>query len=143
MIRLTEIAAPKIVADDSLTLAFDCRQKSRLSATTDKGKEVGVFLARGQILRSDMVLTGTDNFNVLIKAAAESVSVVYCNDTLQFSKACYHLGNRHVALQILDGELRFLNDHVLDHMLEGLGLTVNHEMLPFEPEAGAYHSHDH
>ena len=65
------------------------------------------------------------------------------HDSLKFAKACYHLGNRHVALQSLETELRFLSDHVLDRMLEGLGLTVSHEMLPFEPEAGAYHTHEH
>jgi urease accessory protein len=143
MIKLTEIALPGTVADDVLTLAFDLRQKSRFSAKTDNGREVALFLTRAQILRSNMVLTGADGIKVIIKAAPESVSVMYCDDTLQFAKACYHLGNRHVPLQILAGELRFLSDHVLDKMLEGLGLTVVHEMLPFEPEAGAYHKHDH
>lgn len=64
------------------------------------------------------------------------------DDALQFARVCYHLGNRHVALQILPGELRYLSDHVLDHMVEGLGLGVMHDIMPFEPEAGAYHSHD-
>ena len=142
MLKLTEIAPAETVAEDVLTLPFESRQKSRFSAKTDNGREVGVFLTRGQILRSDMVLTGSDGIKIVIKAAAESVSVMRSGDSLQFSKACYHLGNRHVPLQILDQELRFLSDHVLDYMLEGLGLTVDHEMLPFEPEAGAYHSHD-
>ena len=62
---------------------------------------------------------------------------------LLFARACYHLGNRHISLQILPNELRYLHDHVLDHMVEGLGLKVSIENLPFEPEAGAYHhSHD-
>jgi urease accessory protein len=89
-----------------------------------------------------MVITGPNVFSVLVKAAPELVSVMRSDDSLQFARACYHLGNRHVPLQILAGELRYLNDHVLDHMLEGLGMSVDHQMLPFEPEAGAYHSHD-
>jgi urease accessory protein len=90
-----------------------------------------------------MILKGSDGFNVRIQAAPEPVSVVRSHDPLLFSRACYHLGNRHVSLQILAGELRYLSDHVLDHMIEGIGLTVTHETLPFEPEAGAYHVHGH
>jgi len=95
------------------------------------------------VLRKGSVLTGPDHYRVLVDAAPESLSVVRTDDALHFAKACYHLGNRHIALQILPGELRFLTDHVLDHMLEGLGLMVTHEVLPFEPEQGAYHGHGH
>ncbi|MGR9045476.1 MAG: urease accessory protein UreE [Gammaproteobacteria bacterium] len=143
MLKLTELAAPESEADDVLTLPFESRQKSRLKAVTDSGREVGLFLDRGLILRSGMVLTGPDGFTVIIKAADEPLSVLRSDDPLQFARACYHLGNRHVPLQIQAGELRYLSDHVLDHMLEGLGLNVVHAVLPFEPEAGAYHTHEH
>jgi len=143
MIKLVEIVTAGSSVDDTLTIPFELRQKSRFSATTDKGQDVGLFYPRGQMFRSGAVLTGDDGIFVQIKAANEPVSVMRCKDALMFAKACYHLGNRHVSLQILDAELRFLRDHVLDHMLEGLGLNVEHEMLPFEPEAGAYHTHDH
>lgn len=142
MLKLTELAPADTQADDSLTLPFESRQKSRLPALTDGGVKVGLFLRRGQYLRSGVVLTGTEKFKVMIKAAPETLSVVRTDDALLFARVCYHLGNRHIALQILPGELRFLSDHVLDHMVEGLGLAVAHETLPFEPEAGAYHSHD-
>lgn len=141
--KLTDLAPSETKADDVLTLPYDARQKSRFSATTDNGVEIGVFLTRGQILRSGMILTGSDSFSVLIRAAAESVSVMRSDDPLQFARACYHLGNRHVPLQILEGELRYLSDHVLDHMLEGLSLKIVQQVLPFEPEAGAYHKHEH
>jgi len=143
MIKLTEIAKSKTAVDDSLTLAFDLRQKSRFSATTDKGKAVGLFYSRGQILRSGLILTGVDDYKVQIKAADEAVSIMSNHDSLAFARACYHLGNRHVSLQILATELRYLTDHVLDQMLEGLGFQVEHKILAFEPEPGAYHSHDH
>lgn len=143
MLKLTEIVSSEQTIDDVLTLPFEYRQKCRLSAITDSGKQVGLFLARGHVLRSNTILTGPDAVNIVIKAAAEAVSVVSSDDALLFARACYHLGNRHVPLQILDGELRYLQDHVLDQMLEGLGLTPRHENLPFEPEAGAYHQHHH
>ena len=67
------------------------------------------------------------------------------------AKACYHLGNRHMPLQIEDDFLAYQKDHVLDEMVLNLGLTVTHAMRAFEPESGAYeshstehsHSHDH
>jgi urease accessory protein len=142
MLKLTELSSSE-QADDSLTLPFDIRQKSRCAARTDNGVEVGVFAIRGQCLRPGSVLTGSEGYRVLIKAAPEALSVVRCADPLLFARACYHLGNRHVPLQIMDGELRYLSDHVLDDMLERLGLTVEHGQLLFEPEAGAYHSHGH
>lgn len=143
MLKLTELAPADAQADDSLTLPFESRQKSRLPARTDGGVNVGLFLQRGQYLRSGVVLTGSEKFKVIIKAAPETLSVVHTDDALLFARLCYHLGNRHIALQIMAGELRYLSDHVLDHMVEGLGGTVAHETLPFEPEAGAYQSHGH
>ncbi len=144
VLKLTEFAPADTQAEDTLTLPFDTRQKSRFSATTNSGQAVGVFLTRGQILRSGMVLNNADGYTVLIKAADEAVSVMRSTQSLPFARACYHLGNRHVPLHIQEGEVRYLSDHVLDHMLEGLGLKVTHAILPFEPEAGAYHTHhDH
>jgi urease accessory protein len=143
MLKLTEVATEETVADDEVTLTFEKRQKSRVLLNTDNGKPIGLFLPRGQVLRKGMILSGVDHYRVRINSAAEAVSVVRSDDPLLFARACYHLGNRHIALQILPGELRFLNDHVLDAMLRGLGLTVSHEILPFEPEAGAYHHHGH
>ena len=143
MLKLTELAEHGSDHKDVLTLPFEMRQKSRFSGVTDGGVEVGLLLPRGQVLRSGQLLTGDDHFTVLIRAAPEQVSVVCVADSLKFAKACYHLGNRHVSLEILPGELHYLADHVLDHMVEGLGLTIRHELMPFEPEAGAYHGHDH
>ncbi|WGS87003.1 urease accessory protein UreE [Methylomonas sp. UP202] len=143
MLKLTETTESQESPDDTLTLPFEARQKSRQPAITQGGVQVGVFLPRGQTLKHGAVLTNEQGFKVRVNAAPEALSVVNCADPLLFARACYHLGNRHVALQILPGELRFLTDHVLDQMLVGLGLTVEHQTLPFEPEAGAYHSHGH
>ena len=72
-----------------------------------------------------------------------TVSTLYCNDALQMARACYHLGNRHVALQITEKFIRFQADHVLDELCHGLGLTVVSEDAPFEPEPGAYGDYGH
>jgi urease accessory protein len=143
MRKLTELASKGITPDDEVTLSYESRQKCRLLINTDSGAKIGLFLPRGQTLRHGYVLTGPDHYHVRINAAPEALSIVRTHDTLLFARACYHLGNRHVALQILSGELRFLTDHVLDQMLEGLGLIVIHDVLPFEPEQGAYHGHGH
>lgn len=143
MLKLTELAPPETTPDDVVTLPYEARQKSRLLVNTDSGTEIGLFLPRGQVLRKGLILTGPDHYRVRVDAAPEPLSVVRTDDALQFARACYHLGNRHVALQIRPGELRFPADHVLDRMLEGLGLTVTHEELPFEPEQGAYHGDGH
>ncbi|MEY2666207.1 MAG: hypothetical protein RLZZ384_378 [Pseudomonadota bacterium] len=144
MLKLTEVTTQQdSISDDEVTLTYEARQKSRLLSQTDSGREIGLFLPRGQVLRHGFVLTGADNYRVRVKSASENLSVVRSQEAWQFARACYHLGNRHVPLQILDGELRFLTDYVLDQMLEGLGFSVTHEILPFEPEQGAYHGHGH
>lgn len=137
-------------ADQVLTLPFELRQKSRLKAQLDSGKEVGLMLPRGLLLRGGDCLRAEDGSVIRIEAADESVSTVHHDDLLMIAKASYHLGNRHVPLQIGNGWLRYQHDHVLDDMVRGLGLNVMHEMAPFEPEGGAYsgghghhHEHDH
>lgn len=132
-----------------LTLPLDQRLKGRLRAQLEDGREIGLFLARGPIMRGGDLLQCVDGTVVQVKAAEEPVSVVIAEDAHLLARACYHLGNRHTPLQILNGELRYQHDHVLDQMLHKLGLQVNCARLPFEPEPGAYgehgsdHSHGH
>ena len=142
MIRIIEKITHSEVCHDSLTLEFDRRQKARLQAVLDSGAEAGLFLPRGDVLRDGDVLKTETGELVRVIAAHEQVSTVYCQDAHLFARACYHLGNRHVPLEIKVDYLRYQHDHVLDDMLAGLGLTVTHEQAQFEPEAGAYaHSH--
>ena len=122
----------------TLTLPLDKRVRSRLRVTLDDGTEAGVFLERGQVLRDGDLLASADGLIVRVRAAAEPVSEVRCDDALLLARACYHLGNRHVPLQIGDGLVRYRHDHVLDEMLQGLGLQPNLAQVPFEPEPGAY-----
>ena len=141
MLKLTRKITAEAIPFDSLTLTYDSRIKSRLLAQTDDGIEVGLFLPRGTVLHDGDLLASEDGQVILIKAAQESVSVARTNDSCLFAKACYHLGNRHVPLAIQPGDLMYLRDHVLDQLVEHLGLTVEHQMLPFDPEPGAYHAH--
>ena len=145
MIRLTqrlttEEAAGKALLT-TLTLPIDLRIKSRLKVTLDNGDAAGLFLTRGQLLRGGECLTDDAGaLVVMVKAAEEQVSTVRCNDPLLLSRICYHLGNRHVPLQIEAGFARYQHDYVLDEMVVGLGGSVAVELAPFEPEAGAYQS---
>ena len=129
-----------------LRLPFDLRQKSRFRAQLIDGTEVGVMLDRGHILRGGDRLRAEDGRVVLVEAAPESVSTLRAEAPTLLARACYHLGNRHVPLEIGEGFARYRHDHVLDAMVEGLGLTVVCEEAPFEPEPGAYgggHAHSH
>lgn len=130
-----------------VVLPYEARQKSRLRAITTCGRELGVFMERGAILQDGDVLRATDGTLIRVQAAAERVSEVRSAmgeaDALALTRGAYHLGNRHVPLQILPGVLRYLHDHVLDDMVRGLGLQVTQCEAPFHPEAGAYHGHAH
>ena len=137
--------------ETTVTLPRDQREKSRLKVTLDDGREAGLFFEKGTSFQEgDLIISDDENVLVEIKAADETVSSVMCDDPLQLARACYHLGNRHIPLQINKGILRYQHDHVLDEMVRGLGLEVKTEKAPFEPESGAYsggghhhHSHDH
>jgi urease accessory protein len=137
--RLQNPALP----DARLVLPYDLRSRSRFRAQLVGGEEVGVILERGKVLRGGDLLQADDGRVVEVAAAAETVSILHSGDVQSLARAAYHLGNRHVTLQIGNGWLRYRHDHVLDDMLRGLGLTVLIEQAPFEPEAGAYHTPAH
>ena len=131
----------------SLTLPFELRQKSRLLAQLDSGEPVRLFLPRGTVLRQGDLLRTPCGRVVKVQAAFETVSTAMTESPSLLARAAYHLGNRHVTLEIAPGRLRYLHDPVLDTMVEQLGLTVIVEQAPFEPEGGAYggqqHHHGH
>jgi len=147
MIEIDHLCEAPEPAGVTLTLPFELRQKSRFKTALDDGRDAGVFLPRGHLLRGGDCLKTVDGEVVSIVAAEETVSTVYSNKPLELARASYHLGNRHVNLQITEQWIRYLHDHVLDEMVEGLGLKVTVEQAAFEPEAGAYgghgHSHNH
>ena len=144
MLLLTQrVESPEQVTA-TLTLPIDIRVKSRAKVQLNDGREAGLMLPRGLLLRGGDCLSTEDGTEIVeIIAASEAVSVVRCADPFLLAKACYHLGNRHVPLQILPDELRYHHDHVLDAMLRQFRLQVTFAHLPFEPEAGAYASESH
>jgi urease accessory protein len=148
MLKLTSIIKQNCECYDTLTLPFELRQKARLHANLDNGEEVGLFLPRGNILRDGDILKAESGEYIKIIAANESVHTATSEDSVVLSRACYHLGNRHLPLQITQHWIRFGEDHVLAEMVANLGMHVALEQAPFEPESGAYaqqpgHSHSH
>ena len=139
MLEFTEIiSTSEIPVLTTLTLPLELRQKSRQRVTLDNGKHAGLFLKRGTTLLHDDLLRASTGEVVRVCAASERLSMVRCNDPLLFAQACYHLGNRHVLLQINEGVLYYPCDHVLDSMLRNMGLSVEISFTPFQPENGAY-----
>jgi urease accessory protein len=123
-----------------LILPFEQRQKSRLRAKAENGEDVALILPRGRVLRGGDRVTATDGREVEIVAAPEKLLHI---ESAELARVAYHLGNRHVPLQVGPGFLRIAEDHVLEEMVRKLGARVSHVEAAFEPEAGAYgHQHD-
>jgi urease accessory protein len=130
-------------ATDSVALAYDERKRSRLKVQLVSGVEAGIFLERGDYLQDgDKLQAEEDSAIVEIRAAPEKLIEAVAASPLLFARAAYHLGNRHVPVQILPtengGKLRFQTDHVLAEMLRGLGCAISECEAPFQPESGAY-----
>ncbi|GHA28308.1 urease accessory protein UreE [Oceanisphaera arctica] len=139
---------------DTLTLPYELRIRGRLKAVTDNGRDVGLFLDRGPVLRHGDLLQASSGEVIRICAADEPVTTAFIEGGLPLGRLCYHLGNRHVSLAIgadADGRhwVRFPPDHVLEELAVLLGATLSHHEAPFDPESGAYahagreHSHGH
>ena len=133
-------------------LDWDLRQKSRIAATDSRGRTLNVFLPRGSVLRGGDVLVAEDGSLIRVAAAAQPVMVVtHCpghGTPFDLMRAAYHLGNRHVPLELQPDRLLLEPDHVLADMLRRQHLSVIETVGAFEPEAGAYgagggHAHGH
>jgi urease accessory protein len=132
-----------LAAQERLLLPFEQRQKSRLRAQLVSGEAVALSLPRGEVLRGGDLLLASDGRVVEVVARPERLLHVECDSAQALARAAYHLGNRHVPVQVGDGWLRLAADHVLEQMLTGLGARTAPVEAPFEPEAGAYGGHAH
>jgi urease accessory protein len=141
MIVIEKFAAAGIGRHGTAGAGFDTRCKSRLRARLASGEECGLFLERGTVLRGGDRLLANDGRVVEVVAASELLMEAASDDPLLIARAAYHLGNRHVAVDLLPGRLRFVADHVLGEMVRGLGLPVSAVEAAFEPESGAYGAH--
>jgi urease accessory protein len=131
-------SAYKVDVKGRLELPFEARQKSRFKAKLVSGEEVGVVLPRGEILRGGDLVTASDGRVMEIISQPEKLLHVECATPAALAKVAYHLGNRHVPVEVGEGYLHIAEDHVLERMVEGLGAKVTRMTAPFEPEAGAY-----
>ena len=143
----------------TVELDWDVRQKSRFAATDSAGRELAIFLPRGTLVRGGDVLVAEDGSMVRVIAALQPVLVItHCKNhgtPFDLTRAAYHLGNRHVPIELQPDHLKIEPDHVLADMLRAMHLIVTEQNLAFEPEGGAYaaghggghshggHGHDH
>ena len=138
----------------SVTLDWDTRCKSRFDATDSTGRQLGVFLPRGTVVRGGDVLVAEDGSLVRVEAAPQAVlRITFCSEhgtPFDLMRAAYHLGNRHVPIELRPDHLKIEPDHVLAEMLRAMHMTVTEVQQPFEPEGGAYgdnammgHDHGH
>ena len=135
----------------TVELDWDVRQKSRFAATDSQGRELGIFLPRGTVVRGGDVLVAEDGSLVRVIAAPQPVLIITAcaehGTPFDLTRAAYHLGNRHVPIELQPDHLKIEPDHVLADMLRAMHLTVVEQQAAFEPEGGAYaaggHGHHH
>jgi urease accessory protein len=151
VLKLERVCPQRIASSRTLTLRYAERCKSRLRVTLDDGGEAGLFLPRGTVLCDGDVLLDEHGEGVAVRAAPEDLYEVTAAESasdphFDLLRAAYHLGNRHVPVQLAPGRLRLERDSVLRDLLLRLGVRVREVIAPFAPEAGAYgggHRHDH
>jgi len=151
------LAAALLKRASTVELDWDVRQKSRFEATDSAGRQLGIFLPRGTVARGGDVLVAHDGSLIKVWAAPQTVlKITHCPDhgtAFDLIRAAYHLGNRHVPIELKPDHLKIEPDHVLADMLRAMHLTVTEVSEPFEPENGAYatgghfgghhHGHEH
>ncbi|WP_027180008.1 urease accessory protein UreE [Maridesulfovibrio bastinii] len=140
MLKFTRVLATPVDRPDFLlTLPYAYRNRSRQKVRFDSGEEAGLFLPRGTVLKDNDFLGCEEGLTVRIIAKKEQLSQVKFSDHLQMAKICFHLGNRHVPLQIDNNRVCYKFDPVVDEMLRGMGYTIELTEEAFHPESGAYH----
>jgi urease accessory protein len=152
MRRATKIIEAESWAKDdvlsTVTLAFDARFRRRIKLTDDNGEDFLLDLREATRLEEGMALVFEEGGVIAVKAADEDVLDIYCASIALTARIAWHIGNRHTPVQVLEeGGLRITYDHVLQHMVEGLGASTSRVQAPFSPEPGAYTEggghHDH
>jgi urease accessory protein len=146
MLTFTQRKPPNADAKITFTLALTAEERTRSRHRFEQnGQVVFLRLPRGTVLRDGDILQDEINGSVVrVIAKPEPVLTITAQTPLDLLRAAYHLGNRHVPVEITATHLRLSPDSVLHAMLEQLGLQVKEEIVPFQPETGAYgHHHPH
>ena len=146
------LARPLLKRACTVTLDWDTRQKSRFDATDSSGRALGVFLPRGTVVRGGDVLVAEDGSLIVVLAAPQKVLRIVASNpsgaAFDLMRAAYHLGNRHIPIELHADHLKIEPDHVLADLMQSMGMQVQEVQEAFEPEGGAYGdsallSHDH
>ena len=134
---------PRREAAGTLTLDFDDRHRRRTRLCTDHGEEILLDLPKAIAMADGDGLQLEDGSWLTVQAAAEPAIEIRHVDPVQLIRLAWHLGNRHLPTEIGKGVLRIRPDHVIEHMLEGLGAKLARVRSPFQPEGGAYMTQEH
>lgn len=151
LIALKHIPASENFSGDitgTVTLDFDSRRRRRIRLESDEGVMFLLNLPEVSTLRDGDFLEVDDGRAFQVKAAAEAVVDIRCDDTAHLVRVAWHLGNRHLPTQLMGDCLRIRQDHVIEEMVQILGATPKRLNAPFNPEGGAYghgetHGHEH
>jgi urease accessory protein len=139
MIKLTRNLGPNGgIFADRLWLDCESRSRARLKVRLESGSEAGIFLEHGKPLAQGDILATEEGLLVRVECKPEAVITAHANDWNLLARGCYHLGNRHIPLQIGELWIRFTPDSVLERLVRQLGFETVSETTPFEPETGAY-----
>src|SRR5436853_420248 len=137
---------PVAAAVDAVTLAFLDRHRRRIRLVADSGAPFLLDLPRAQHLVDGDGLELDDGSYMRVSAAAEPVIEIEADTPSDLLRIAWHIGNRHLPLQVAEGRLRLRADHVIADMVRGLGGRIEWRQAPFDPEIGAYagaaHGHE-
>lgn len=139
---------PDTQATDTVLIDFDRRHRRRILLTTEQGREILLDLPQATRLRHGDGLKLEDGSTIRVESRPEPLAEIHAHDDATLVRIAWHLGNRHLPVQLLGDRIRIRTDHVIEDMVEHLGGHVERIEAPFDPEAGAYagghqHHHDH
>ncbi|MBY0336311.1 MAG: urease accessory protein UreE [Acetobacteraceae bacterium] len=140
--RATTIVDPGFTAADAVRLDYDDRFRRRKRYTAEGGLEFLLDLPDATVLRDGQGLRLEDGRVVLVKAADEPLIEVRAESQGALVKLAWHLGNRHLPAELHPDRILIRQDHVIEHMLIGLGAALAKVSAPFNPEGGAYGEHN-
>jgi len=135
-------------AADTVTLDHEARFLRRRRLTTDGGRELHVDLPEAVALNDGDAFETADGLLIAVRAADEPLTEVRGDGAAHLARLAWHLGNRHLPVEVRDASLLIRRDLVIEAMLAGLGARLAAVEAPFSPEGGAYghgrtHGHDH
>ncbi len=133
-------------ATDEVLIDHDRRHRRRIVLKTQSGQDLLLDLPQAARLRDGDGLKLDSGTIIRVRARPEPLAEIHAHSDAELIRIAWHLGNRHLPVQLLGDKIRIRRDHVIEEMVEHLGGHVDLIDAPFDPEAGAYaggHSHSH